>query len=142
LALYAWVKVVHVLGVISWMAGLLYFPRLLVYHSESVAAGNSIDVFLVMERRLLRAIMYPAMIITWCSGLALGYLGNYFQDWWFIGKLVLVVAMTGFHFFLARHRSGIELGGALLSPKHYRVLNEVPTLLMVGIVVLVIVKPF
>ena len=124
------------------MAGLLYFPRLLVYHSESLAAGKVIDVFLVMERRLLRAIMYPAMIITWISGLLLGYLGDHFHDWWFVGKLILVVVMTAFHLFLARHRSGIELGGALWSPKHYRVLNELPTVLMVGIVVFVIVKPF
>ena len=139
---YEWVKVVHVLSVISWMAGLLYFPRLLVYHSESMAAGKPVDVFLVMERRLLRAIMHPAMIVTWCSGALLGYLGGFFLEWWFVGKVVFVFAMTVFHFSLARHRLRIECGGMLWSPKRYRVINEIPTVLMIGIVVFVIVKPF
>jgi putative membrane protein len=139
---YPWIKVLHLVAVISWMAGLLYFPRLLVYHSEAKANGTNCDTFIIMERRLLRAIMNPAMIVVWISGLGLAFLAGFFHEFWFLGKFGIVGVLTAFHMFLAGHRRRIEAGGHLYSSRSYRIINEIPTVLLVCIVVLVVIKPF
>jgi len=135
-----WTKSLHVLAVISWMAGLLYLPRLFVYHVN--ATGEMSETFKIMERRLLKAIMTPAMIVAWASGLYLAYAEGFFRDGWFHAKLALVLAMSGDHGFLAMRVRAFAEDRNPSSSSFYRVLNEVPTLLMIGIVILVIVKPF
>ena len=140
--MYLWIKVLHILAVISWMAGLLYFPRLLVYHSEAISTGEPFKTFIVMERRLLHGIMNPALLMVWVTGLFLAYSGEFWFEIWFLSKFVLVFILTVFHLFLAGHRRAIEGGVDLFSSGKYRFINEVPTVLMVGIVILVVVKPF
>ena len=139
---YPWVKFLHVISVISWMAGLFYLPRLFVYHVESVEAGSKTDaLFQVMERRLLRAIMNPAMIASWIFGLALVFTPG-IVDWsmiWPWTKAAAVLAMTWFHMWLAGQRRALAAGQGL-SGRSYRMMNELPTLLMVVIVISVIVK--
>lgn len=140
--LYAWLKALHVIGVIAWMAGLLYLPRLFVYHADAAPGSQMSETFKVMERRLLRAIMNPAMALTWVLGLWLGWTGFRFEPGWLHGKIALVVLLSAMHGYLAR---GVRLFAEDRNAKparHWRIVNEVPTLLMVGIVILVIVKPF
>jgi putative membrane protein len=140
--MYEWIKALHVLAIISWMAGLLYLPRLFVYHASAETGSVQSETFKVMERRLLKAIMTPAMIVSWLAGLWLAWYASLFGAGWFHAKLALVLAMSGAHGLLARH---VRLFAADLNekkPVYFRVLNEVPTLFMVGIVILVIVKPF
>lgn len=140
--MYEWIKALHVLAIISWMAGLLYLPRLFVYHAAAQAGSVQSETFKVMERRLLKAIMTPAMIVSWGAGLWLAWYASMFSAGWFHAKLALVIAMSGAHGLLARH---VRLFAADRNDKsgvYFRVLNEVPTLLMIGIVILVIVKPF
>lgn len=141
--LYLWLKAGHVISVVAWMAGLFYLPRLLVYHVENrVERPQAVEVFEVMERRLLKAIMNPAMIATWAFGLAL--IGTGVVDWgavWPWAKAAAVLAMTVFHAWCAREVRGLASGGSGLSGRGYRMMNEVPTLLLVVIVVSVIVKP-
>lgn len=139
---YLWLKALHIMAVISWMAGLLYLPRLFVYHSEAGAGSVAGEVFIVMERRLLRAIMNPAMIVTWLSGLVLAWWGGFLLAGWMHGKFALIVGMSAFHGFLARERRFIAEMHTIRPARAYRILNEVPTVLMVGIVVLVVLKPF
>lgn len=141
---YLWIKAVHVMAVISWMAGLLYLPRLFVYHSAEPAGSPSIETFMVMERRLLRAIMNPAMIVSWLAGVGMIALnpGLLSSGGWLHAKLLLVVAMTVAHMFFARCRRLLADGKNPHSERFYRFVNEVPALLMVGIVILVIVRPF
>lgn len=140
---YLWVKALHVISVISWMAGLFYLPRLFVYHVEMVEAGSATEaMFHTMERRLLRAIMGPAMIATWVFGLCLVFTPG-IVDWsmtWPWAKAAAVIGMTWFHHWLGQRRKDFVAGGNLLSGRHYRMMNEVPTLLMVVIVLSVIVK--
>ncbi len=140
---YPWTKAVHVMAVIAWMAGLFYLPRLFVYHAERASAGSEADaLFQVMERRLLRAIMNPAMILAWAAGLAL-VLTPGIVSWslaWPWAKAGAVLAMTWFHHWLARRRKDFVSGTNRLSGRHYRMMNEVPTVLMVIIVASVIVK--
>jgi protoporphyrinogen IX oxidase len=137
-----WVKVVHILAVISWMAGLLYLPRLFVYHAQSTGNADVSSVFKIMEGRLLRYIMRPAMVVAWVTGLWLAYASGFHKDVWLILKLLLVVAMTGaHHFFQSCHRAFLEDRNTR-DQKFFRIWNEVPTLLMIGIVSLVVVKPF
>ncbi|HUI19230.1 MAG TPA: protoporphyrinogen oxidase HemJ [Alphaproteobacteria bacterium] len=141
---YPWVKALHVISVIAWMAGLLYLPRLFVYHVE-VAAGSAEDRrFQLMERRLLRQIMNPAMIATYVFGLLLaGTPGavDWGQGWMYV-KLAGVLALTGVHHAMGRWRKGFAAGQNRHPGWFYRVMNEVPTLLMIAIVVMVVVKPF
>jgi putative membrane protein len=137
---YPWVKALHVISVIAWMAGLFYLPRLFVYH---VASGGVAlhETFVVMERRLLRAIMNPAMVATWVFGLWLVYLGV--VDWsaaWAWVKAVSVVGMTAFHMWLAGARRAFAEGRNKVSERGWRIANEVPTVLMIAIVLAVIVK--
>ena len=140
---YPWIKALHVISVIAWMAGLFYLPRLFVYHVEQVQAGSSTDeMFQVMERRLLKAIINPASIATWVFGLALAFTPG-IVDWtavWPWTKAACVVAMTLFHHWLGRRRKDFAAGQNSLSGRQYRMMNEVPTLLMMIIVVSVIVK--
>ncbi len=143
--LYLYIKAVHVVFVIAWMAGLFYLPRLYVYHAGSERGSVQSETFKVMERRLLRIIMNPALIITWVLGLYLIFgfdVVSLQSDGWLHAKLVLVVAMTAYHGFLAKWRKDFEADRNERSAKFYRIVNEVPTILMVLIVILVIVKPF
>lgn len=140
-AWYLWLKALHLISVIAWMAGLLYLPRLFVYHCEAPAGSALSETFKVMERRLLRAIMNPAMIAAWVFGSLLLWI----QDWrapWLHGKLTLVVAMTVMHHLFALWRKDFAADRNARSQRFYRFMNEVPTLAMIGIVILVIVKPF
>jgi len=137
-----WLKALHIMAVIAWMAGLFYLPRLFVYHCQVADGSQSSDLFKVMERRLLKAIMNPAMIAAWIFGLWLAALHSDFSDGWFHAKLLLVVVMTVFHMMLGKWRKDFEAGGNTRSEKFYRLANEVPTVLMIGIVLLVVLKPF
>jgi len=139
---YFWLKVVHVLAIISWMAGLLYLPRLFVYHVDAPKGSQQSETFKVMERRLLRAIMNPAMIVAWLSGLAIAWQQEFFGQIWFLGKLALVILMSGVHGWLALQRKAFAEDRNAKSHVYFRALNEVPTVLMIGIVILVIIKPF
>jgi protoporphyrinogen IX oxidase len=140
---YPWVKSGHVIAVIAWMAGLFYLPRLFVYHVEVVEAGSATDqMFQTMERRLLRAIMNPAMIAVWILGLALVWTPG-IVDWanfWPWAKAAAVVLMTWFHHWLGLRRKDFVAGRNVLSGRRYRIMNEVPTLLLIVIVISVIVK--
>ncbi|MEM7633840.1 MAG: protoporphyrinogen oxidase HemJ [Pseudomonadota bacterium] len=141
---YEWVKVVHLLAVISWMAGLLYLPRLMVYHADAGAGGELSETLKVMERRLLKAIMTPAMIVSWIFGIWLGAIQGLWSElpFWFVLKIILVLAMSGAHFWLAAQVRIFAADANVKSARAFRFINEVPTLLMIGIVCLVVVKPF
>lgn len=140
---YLWVKAFHIIAVMSWMAGMLYLPRLYVYHT-AVAVGSEMDkTFQTMERRLLRYIINPAMIITFALGIWLIFIiGMENLSGWFHAKMTLVLLMAAVHGFLARCRKKFVRGQNTYSAKFYRILNEVPTILMIFIVILAVVKPF
>jgi protoporphyrinogen IX oxidase len=140
--LYLWAKAVHVIAVIAWMAGMLYLPRLFVYHSEVAVGSPQSETFKVMERRLLRAIMNPAMTVAWVFGLWLAWKGFGFHGGWLHAKIALVVAMSGMHGYLSGAVRRFAEDRNEKSARHWRMMNEVPTLLMIAIVILVIVKPF
>jgi putative membrane protein len=140
--MYEWIKALHVIAVIAWMAGMLYLPRLFVYHCDAEIGSKQSETFKVMERRLLKAIINPAMTVTWLAGLYLAWAGNWFSAGWLHGKLLLVIAMSGLHGFLARCVKDFAADRNLRSQKFYRIINEIPTILMIGIVILVVVKPF
>ena len=141
LTAYPWLKALHVISVISWMAGLLYLPRLFVYHCAAAPGSAQSEIFKVMERRLMRAIMNPAMIATWLFG----GLMLWVQDWsqgWLLAKLALVVALTVVHHVFSLWRKEFAADRNRRPARHFRIANEVPTLIMIAIVILVIVKPF
>jgi putative membrane protein len=140
--MYLWSKALHVIAVIAWMAGMLYLPRLFVYHCEAEAGSKQSETFKVMERRLLKAIMNPAMIVTWLAGLYIAWVGQFFTAGWLHGKLLLVVLLSGVHGFCSRCVKDFAADRNTRSQKFYRIINEVPTVLMIGIVILVVVKPF
>lgn len=137
-----WLKALHIVAVISWMAGLLYLPRLFVYHSQVAAGSEAGELFKVMERRLLKIIMNPAMLIAWILGLWLAILQGNFSDGWFHVKLLLVVVMTIFHMVLGKWRKEFATGSNSRSQRFYRFANEIPTVLMIIIVIVVVLKPF
>ena len=137
-----WLKAFHIIAVISWMAGLLYLPRLFVYHVGAECGSAQSETFKVMERRLLRAIMNPAMAAAWVLGLWMAWRSGWFVTGWFLVKLVLVLALSGLHGFLARTVRIFARDENARSATFYRVLNEAPTLLMIGIVLLAVLKPF
>lgn len=140
---YPWVKAAHVVAMVAWMAGLFYLPRLFVYHAEQAPPGSALDAtFRVMERRLLRAIMTPAMIATWGLGLALVLMGGWWASGWLWAKLAGVLALTAFHGWCAARRRDFAEGRNARSGRRFRIMNEVPTLLLALIVVMAIVKPF
>ncbi len=141
--MYLWLKALHVLAIISWMAGLLYLPRLMVYHCQAAPGSPQSETFKVMERRLLKAIMTPAMIVAWVLGLwlAFGYVG-FKGQYWLHAKLLLVLGMSAMHGWMAVWVKDFAADRNTRSERFYRIANEGPTLLMIGIVILVIVKPF
>ena len=143
---YIWVKALHVMAVIAWMAGLLYLPRLFVYHAGVAAGSETAETFKVMERKLLRLIMYPAMGVVWLTGLAMVaqwiWSDAFRHAGWLHAKLALVLLMTGAHEFYAGCVRRFEADANRRSGRFYRMVNEVPAVIMVASVVLVIVKPF
>ena len=140
--IYLWIKALHVIAVIAWMAGMLYLPRLFVYHCVAEVGSKQSETFKIMERRLLKAIINPAMIVTWLAGLYLAWSGGWFAAGWFHGKLLLVLVMSGVHGFFVRWVKDFAADRNTKSQRFYRIINEIPTSLMIGIVILVIVKPF
>jgi len=145
-SIYLWIKAVHLIAVIAWMAGIFYLPRLYVYHAERAAPGSELsETFKEMERKLLRVIMNPAMIAAWIFGLAmLAVIGwdGFWASGWLQAKIALVVVMTGFHHTLASWRKDFAADANRRPGRHYRIANEFPTLLMAAIVILAIVEPF
>jgi protoporphyrinogen IX oxidase len=141
-AMYEWIKALHVIAVIAWMAGMLYLPRLFVYHCDAESGSKQSETFKIMERRLLKAIINPAMIVTWLAGTYLAWAGHWFSAPWLHAKLLLVIAMSAMHGFLARWSKDFAADRNRRDQKFYRIINEIPTILMIGIVVLVVVKPF
>jgi protoporphyrinogen IX oxidase len=139
--MHLWIKALHVIAIISWMAGLLYLPRLFVYHA-GVGPGPQSELFKTMERRLLRFIMIPAMLVSWATGLWLAMDGGFFREGWLHGKLLAVVLLTGVHVYDGFLQKAFAEDRNTHPAKFYRFYNEVPTLLMIAAVILVIVKPF
>jgi protoporphyrinogen IX oxidase len=145
--MYEWIKAFHIIAVIAWMAGMLYLPRLFVYHCAAETGSVQSETFKLMERRLLCAIINPAMVATWVFGLWLAWLGpdsryGWFASGWLWAKIVLVLGLSAVHGLLARWRKDFAQDRNQHSQKFYRIINEVPTLLMVLIVLLVVLKPF
>lgn len=139
---YPWLKAAHLIAVISWMAGLFYLPRLFVHHAERARPGSEMsETFKMMEMKLYSVIMTPAMIGTWVFGLSLAAIPGVI-GWWFLPKFIAVIAMSGFHGWLNKRRKDFLADANTKSGRTYRYANEIPTLLMVVIVVMVIVKPF
>jgi len=142
---YLWIKALHVVAVISWMAGLLYLPRLFVYHCSAEAGSASSETFKLMERRLMRAIMTPAMLASWMLGLVLiaelgveAFRGSH----WLLVKISLAVVLSGVHLLLVWHVRAFAADRNRHSARYFRILNELPTVLMIAIVVMVVVRPF
>jgi len=139
---YPWLVAIHVIAMVAWMAGIFYLPRLFVYHADAPKGSDRSETFKVMERRLLRAIMGPAMTVTWIAGLSLAIWSKAYQEAWMMLKFALVVGMTGIHIWLAARQKDFAADRNTRPARTYRIVNEAPTLLLVGIVILVIVKPF
>jgi protoporphyrinogen IX oxidase len=140
--LYPWLKAFHIVAVIAWMAGLLYLPRLFVYHCEAEPNTRQSETFKLMERRLLRIIMNPAMLVTWLLGLWLAWRGGWFVAGWLHAKLLLVVVLSGLHGLFALWVKDFAHDRGRRSAKFYRIVNEIPSILLVLIVILAVVKPF
>jgi protoporphyrinogen IX oxidase len=141
---YPWIKSLHIVSMVAWMAGLLYLPRLYVYHAMAPVGSDRSETFKIMERRLQRGIMTPAMIATWGFGLVLAGIPG-LVDWrmgWIWVKLALVAALSAFHLMLARWRYAFSANSNMHSTRFFRIVNELPALVMIAIVVLVVVKPF
>ena len=135
-------KIAHIISIIAWMAGLLYLPRLMVYHSVAEAGSDKSETFKIMERRLLKAIMTPAMLASWLFGLLLAWQLDAWLDNWFLIKLAFVLAMTVFHMIAARWVREFAGDQNTRPQKFYRIVNEIPTIFMIVIVIVVIIKPF
>ena len=140
--LYLWIKAFHITSVIAWMAGMLYLPRLFVYHCEAEVGSKQSETFKVMERRLLKAIINPAMMAAWIFGLWLIWLGGWEKSPWLWTKFALVMVLSGIHGWLVRLWRDFAFDRNRRSQKFYRIINEVPAVLMVLIVLLVVLKPF
>jgi putative membrane protein len=140
--MYLWLKALHIIAVISWMAGMLYLPRLFVYHVDAPAGSVQSETFKVMERRLLNYIMTPAMTVTWLVGIVLVLQTRAFVLGWFQVKIVLVLAMTVLHAQMTQWVRAFAFDRNRHTGKFYRIVNEIPTILMILIVLLVTVKPF
>ncbi|MFO1189336.1 MAG: protoporphyrinogen oxidase HemJ [Alphaproteobacteria bacterium] len=139
---YLWIKALHMIAVIAWMAGMLYLPRIYVYHCAAEPGSKQSETFKVMERRLLRAIIDPAMILSWILGFALVAHLNAWGEGWMHAKFALLLGMQLIHAAFARWRRHFARDANRHPASFYRVVNEVPTLLMIGIVIMVIVRPF
>ena len=140
--MYLWLKAFHIISVIAWMAGMLYLPRLFVYHAAAKPGSEPSETFKTMERRLLRFIMTPAMIATWGFGIALVLQGGFVTAGWLHAKFAAVLVMSGLHGFLSSCVGEFAVDRNRRSPKFYRILNEIPTILLVAIVLLAVLKPF
>jgi putative membrane protein len=140
--MYLWLKALHVIAVISWMAGMLYLPRLFVYHAAAQPGSAQAETFKIMEARLLKFIMTPAMIVTWIAGIALVVLGQWVGAGWFHAKLALVLVMTVMHGLLSHWVTEFDYERNKHTQKFYRIVNEIPTVLLILIVILAVVKPF
>ncbi|WP_414474273.1 protoporphyrinogen oxidase HemJ [Microvirga sp. M2] len=140
--MYLWLKAFHVIAVIAWMAGMLYLPRLFVYHCDAPKGSIQSETFKIMERRLLKAIINPAMMVTWVLGLYLVWDGGWYTSGWLHAKVLLVLILSGLHGVYVRRLKDFAADKNTRPAKYYRILNEVPTVLLIGIVILVIVKPF
>lgn len=139
---YLWAKVLHIVSVIAWMAAMLYLPRLFVYHAEAGVGSPQAETFKIMERRLLRAIMTPSMIATWYFGLWLAWTGFGFMGGWLHTKIAAVLILSGMHGYFAGAVRRFAEDRETRSSRHWRVLNELPAVLMVIIVILVVIKPW
>ena len=139
---YLWIKALHVIAIIAWMAGMLYLPRLFIYHCDAEKGSKQSETFKVMEQRLLRIIMNPAMILAWVLGIWLAWSGGHFSAPWFHAKLALVLGLSAVHGYFAGavRRFGEDRNDK--PQRHWRIWNEAPTVLMILIVILVVVKPF
>ena len=140
--MYEWVKAFHIIAVIAWMAGMLYLPRLFVYHAAAQSGSKQSETFKVMERRLLNFIMLPAMIASWLIGIVLVLETQAFAAGWFIAKFVLVLAMTTAYGLFAHWVNEFNFDRNRHPPKFYRIVNEIPTVLLIAIVLLAVLKPF
>lgn len=140
--LYLWVKAIHVIAVIAWMAGMLYLPRLFVYHCDVPAGSDQSALFKLMEKRLLSVIINPAMMIAWIMGLWLAWDGFRFTGTWLHVKFAAVIALSAFHGYLSRAVRDFAHDRNTKPARHWRMVNEIPTVLMIIIVIMVIVKPF
>ncbi len=139
---YLWLKFIHILAIISWMAGLLYLPRLFVYHVDAEIGSRQSETFKVMERRLMKAITTPAMIVSVITGLWLGFMAGWWSSGWLHAKTLLVVFLLASHIYLARVVKIFARDANTRPGRWYRIINEVPTVLMIGIVFFVVMKPF
>lgn len=139
---YPWIKSLHVVADMAWMAGMLYLPRLFVYHASAKPGSNLSETFKIMERRLLKAIMTPALVVAWMTGLFLVWKAGFHQAGWLQLKVLLVMAMSALHEYFSVLVNAFANDKNRKGPKFYRILNEMPTLLLILIVILVIVKPF
>lgn len=137
-----WLKVFHLISVISWMAGLLYLPRLMVYHSQAEIGGDKSETFKIMERRLLNGIMTPAMIASWIFGLWLAWYNNLWIEGWFAVKITLVILLSMHHGFCVVWVKEFAADERKRTGRFFRIVNEVPTVIMILVVVLVIIQPF
>ena len=139
---YLWIKALHIIAVISWMAGLLYLPRLFIYHTDAPVGSVQSETFKVMEQRLIRLIMNPAMMISWVLGLYLAWSVYGFSGGWLHAKIALVIVLTATHVYFSRSAKAFAQDKNRRPARHWRLMNEVPTVLMIAIVILVVVKPF
>ena len=140
--MYDWLKAFHVIAVIDWMAGMLYLPRLFVYHCEAEPGSRQSETFKVMERRLMRGIINPSMMAAWLFGLWLAWESGFWRSGWMHAKFAAVLVLSGLHGYLSRWRRDFERDQNRHSQKFYRIINEVPAVILVLVVILVIVKPF
>jgi len=139
---YLWLKAFHVIAAIAWMAALLYLPRLMVYHCDAQLGSKQSETFKIMERRLLRAIANPAMAATWILGLVLLIEGGFYKFVWMNAKFVLVICLSALHGLNAKWVKDFAADANKQPARFYRIMNEAPTVLMIGIVLLVVLKPF
>src|SRR6187431_3078056 len=139
--MYEWIKAFHIIAVIAWMAGMLYLPRLFVYHAEAEVGSKQSETFKVMERRLLRGIINPSMMVVWVLGLWMAWDAPWYDELWLQLKVVCVLILSALHGFLTRWMKDFAADRNTHSAKFYRIINEVPAVLIVFIVLLVVLKP-
>jgi putative membrane protein len=140
--MYLWIKAIHIIAVISWMAGLLYLPRRFVYHVSAEPGSAASETFKVMERRLLNFIMTPAMALTWILGIAMAIQGHWLGSTWFLIKFALVIVLSLMHGLMSHWVLAFSTDQNRQTSKFFRIVNEIPTILMIAIVILAVVKPF
>jgi len=138
--IYLWVKVFHLVFVVAWMAGMLYLPRLFAYHATLLATNQPAEIFKVMERRLLKVIINPAMLLTWVLGFTLVWLGQHWHESWIYVKLALVMGLQLMHIFCIRWQRDFAHDRNRHNPRFYKLVNEIPTLLLIGIVICAVFK--